>query len=136
MECIDLGSGFGQKGRMIFDGVWVVSIDPKNRIVDAVADAVSSQSIRHLHYAAHTQRPQGGVVEGGRTADVRDSDAGGSIISPSCCGMFGTLQAGGATGGCYAPLLFLLKMVTGFLIQQALFATTISPQSSGRRGLP
>jgi hypothetical protein len=37
VECIDLGSSFGCKGGMLFDGVWVISIDPEDRIIETVA---------------------------------------------------------------------------------------------------
>src|SRR6202165_2815181 len=37
VECIDLGSGFGCKGGMLPDGVWVISIDPEDRIIETVA---------------------------------------------------------------------------------------------------
>jgi hypothetical protein len=40
VECIDLGSGFGRKGGVLFDGVWVESIDPEHGIVETIADAV------------------------------------------------------------------------------------------------
>src|SRR5271166_7156464 len=40
VECIDLSPTFGCKGGMLFDGVWVVSIDPEDGIVETVADAV------------------------------------------------------------------------------------------------
>jgi hypothetical protein len=56
--------------------VWVISIDPEDRIIETVADAVSPRIIRHLHHSAHTKRPQSGGVEGGGTADVCDSNAG------------------------------------------------------------
>src|ERR1700722_4868742 len=76
VECIDFGSSFGCKGGMLFDGVGGISIDPEDRIIEAVADAVCPRVIGHLHHSAHTKRPQSGVVEGGGTADVCDSNAG------------------------------------------------------------
>jgi hypothetical protein len=45
VECIDLGSSLGRKGGMLFDGVWVISIDPEDRIIETVADAVSSRVV-------------------------------------------------------------------------------------------
>src|SRR5438270_6737615 len=60
---------------MLFDGVWVVSIDPEDGIVDTVADAVGPHVIGNLHHSAHAKRFQSRVVEGGGTADVRDSNA-------------------------------------------------------------
>jgi hypothetical protein len=76
VECVDLGSSFGCKGVTLFDGVWVISIDPEDGIIETVADAVSPRVIGHLHNSAHTKRPQSDVVEGGGTADVCDSNAG------------------------------------------------------------
>jgi hypothetical protein len=61
---------------MLFDRVWVISIDPEEWIIETVADAVSPRVIGHLYNSAHTKLPQSGVVEGGGTADVCDSNAG------------------------------------------------------------
>jgi hypothetical protein len=61
---------------MLFDGVWVISIDPEDGIIETVADAVSPRAVGHLHHSAHSKRSQSGVVEGGGTANVCDSNAG------------------------------------------------------------
>jgi hypothetical protein len=45
VECIDLGSSFGCKGGMLFDGVWVISIDPEDKMIETVADAVSPRVV-------------------------------------------------------------------------------------------
>jgi hypothetical protein len=64
VESLDLGSRFGCKGGMLLNGVWVISIYPEDRILEAIADAVSSLVIGHLHHSAHTKRPQRRVIEG------------------------------------------------------------------------
>jgi hypothetical protein len=76
VESIDLSPSFGCKGGMLFDGVWMISINPEDRIIETIADAVSPRIIGHLHHSAHTKRPQGGVIERGGTADVCDPNAG------------------------------------------------------------
>src|ERR1700722_20645745 len=64
VECIDFGSSFSSKGSMLFDGVWVISIDPEDRIIEAVADAVRPRVIGHLHHSAHTKGARRRAVEG------------------------------------------------------------------------
>jgi len=41
VESIDLSPSFGCKGGMLFDGVWMISINPEDRIIETIADAVS-----------------------------------------------------------------------------------------------
>ena len=53
VECIDFGSSFGCKGGMLFDGVWMISIDPEDRIIEAIADAVSPRVIGQPLGSAH-----------------------------------------------------------------------------------
>jgi hypothetical protein len=76
VECIDHSSSFRCEGGMLFDGVWMISINPEDRMVKTVADAVNPRSIGHLHHTAHANRPQSGVIEGGGTTDVCDPNAG------------------------------------------------------------
>src|ERR1700722_21029166 len=45
VECIDFGSSFGCKGSMLFDGVWGISIDPEDRIIEAVEDRVGARAV-------------------------------------------------------------------------------------------
>jgi hypothetical protein len=49
----------------------VEAVDPENRILDAIADAVVSGK---LHRPAETKRAQGRIVKDGRSRNVRDAD--------------------------------------------------------------
>jgi hypothetical protein len=61
---------------MLFDRVWVVSIDPEDGIVETVTNPVGPHVMRYLHHATHAKRLQGRVIEDGGAADVRDPNAG------------------------------------------------------------
>jgi hypothetical protein len=50
-------------------------INPENRVVDAVADAIGSVVLRKLYYTTQAEGTQSRVVKGGGTSDVRNSDA-------------------------------------------------------------
>jgi hypothetical protein len=41
VEGIDFGLALGDKGCVLFDGVWMVPIDPEDRIIYTVSDCVS-----------------------------------------------------------------------------------------------
>jgi hypothetical protein len=60
----------------------MMSINPEDRIIETVADAVSSYTIRDLHHPAYTKRAQRRVLEDGGMANVRNSNAGVVNHSP------------------------------------------------------
>jgi hypothetical protein len=60
---------------MLLHAMLVKAVDPKDRVFDAVTDAVGPFVLGHLHQPTHTKRAQSSVVECGGTNDVRDSNA-------------------------------------------------------------
>src|ERR1019366_2743094 len=67
MKCVDLLPAFGREGVMLLYGVRVESIDPEDRKLETVANAVGPHVIGHLHHSAHSKRFQSRVVEDGGT---------------------------------------------------------------------
>jgi hypothetical protein len=55
-ERVNLGPAFGRKSGVLSDGVWVVTINPKHRMVHAIADAVCSHTLGHLPNSAQAKR--------------------------------------------------------------------------------
>ena len=47
MESIDFGLGLGDKGCVLFDGVWMVTINPEDWIVYTVSDRISPRILGH-----------------------------------------------------------------------------------------
>ena len=77
---------------MLFDGVRMKSINPEDRVVEAVADAVGPDVIGDLPYSVQTKRTQSRVIEFGGTADIRNADS--SVVNhhdPSYA--YGTVMA-------------------------------------------
>jgi hypothetical protein len=60
---------------MLFDGMRVVAIDPKDRILNTVANAIATHIIGHLPHPAHAKCCQGCIVEIGGTANVRAANS-------------------------------------------------------------
>jgi hypothetical protein len=75
VESIDLGAALGCERRMLLHAVWVKAVDPENRVIDSIANAVGTVVLRKLHNPAKAERAQGSIVEGGGTGDVGDTDA-------------------------------------------------------------
>jgi len=48
VESIDLGAAFGGEGRMLFHAVGVKAVNPENRVIDTVADAIRSIGLGDL----------------------------------------------------------------------------------------
>jgi hypothetical protein len=86
VESIDFGLALGDKGCVLFDGVWMVTINPEDWIVYAVSDRVSPRILGQLHRPPHAERAQSGVVKSGGTADIRDSNASVIYHPPLSCG--------------------------------------------------
>ena len=76
VEGVDLCAALRREGGVLPRAVRVEAVNPENRTVDAVPDAISSFVLGKLHDAAEAKYPQGSVIEGGGPDDVRDSNAG------------------------------------------------------------
>ena len=73
---VDLGAALGSEGRMLLHAVRMKAVDPENRMLVTIADAVSSIILGNLHNPSETERAESGIVEGRRSsANVRDADA-------------------------------------------------------------
>ena len=51
VESIDFGLALGDEGCVLFDGVWMVTINPEDRIVYTASDRVSPRILGQLHRA-------------------------------------------------------------------------------------
>ena len=76
VERVDLGAICGREGRVLLDAMRVKAVDPEDRIVDAVADAIGAVVRGKLHDPTQTECAQRRIVECGGAGDVRDTDAG------------------------------------------------------------
>src|SRR5215472_9307343 len=76
MKRVDLGATPGGEGGVLLHTVRVKAVNPENRVVDAVPNAVDSGALGKLHDPGEAKGAQSRIVKSGRTADVRDSDAG------------------------------------------------------------
>jgi hypothetical protein len=75
VESIDFGLALGNKGCVLFDGVWMVTINPEDWVLYTVSDRVSPRILGQLHRPPHAKCAQSGIVKSGGTADIRDSNA-------------------------------------------------------------
>jgi hypothetical protein len=51
------------------------AVNPENRVVDTIADAIRSVVLGDLRDPTEPERAQNYIVKGGGTGDVRDTDA-------------------------------------------------------------
>ena len=75
VKSVYLSSAPGREGRMLLHSMWMKAVDPENRIIDTIAHAISPVVVGNLHDSAMTESAQSGIVKGGGTGDVRDSNA-------------------------------------------------------------
>src|SRR5438552_10732577 len=61
---------------MLLHAMWVKAVNPENRVIDPIANAISPVVLGELHDPAEAERAQSRIVKGGGTADVRDSNPG------------------------------------------------------------
>jgi hypothetical protein len=54
--------------------MWVKAVNPENRIIDSIANAVGPVVLRKLHEPAEAERAQRCIIKDGGTADIRDTD--------------------------------------------------------------
>jgi hypothetical protein len=55
--------------------MWVKAVDPEDRVIDTIADAIGSVVRGKLLDPAEAERTQSPIVKGGRMFNVRDSNA-------------------------------------------------------------
>jgi hypothetical protein len=75
VEGVNLGAVPGCEGRMLLHTMWVETVNPENRVIDAIADAIGRVVLRKLHYATQAECAQSRIVKCCGTGDVRDTNA-------------------------------------------------------------
>jgi len=74
VESIDLGAAFGRERRVLFHVMGVKAVNPENRVIDTIADAIRPVFLGNLRDPAEPERAQNYIVKGGGARDVRDTD--------------------------------------------------------------
>jgi hypothetical protein len=59
----------------LLHAVWVKAVNPENREIDAITDAVGPVVLGKLHNPTKTECAQSRIVKSGGTGNVRDSNA-------------------------------------------------------------
>jgi hypothetical protein len=75
VEGVDGGAIFGYEGRVLFHAMRMESVNPENRVIDAIADAIGPIVIRKLHDPPQSEGAQSHIVKGSGSRDVRDTDS-------------------------------------------------------------
>jgi hypothetical protein len=75
VEGLDLGAAPGREGRMLLHAMGVKAVDPEDRVIDTIADAVGPHVFGKLHGPAKAERAQGCIIESSGTGHVCDADA-------------------------------------------------------------
>jgi len=55
--------------------MWVETVNPENRVIDAIADAIGPVVLRKLHNATRAECAQSRIVKRCGTGDVRNTNA-------------------------------------------------------------
>jgi hypothetical protein len=76
IKSVDPSPAAGRESCVLADGVRMVTIDPKDRIIHAVADSIRPHAIGQLHHAAQAKRTKRCVIKRGGTPDMCHSNAG------------------------------------------------------------
>src|SRR5262249_24390930 len=76
VECVDLRPALGDEGGVLPDRVRVQAVNPKHRVIHAIADAIAAYPVWDLADAAQSERGQRGIIKGGGAAHVGDAYAG------------------------------------------------------------
>src|ERR1700677_2647150 len=61
---------------MLLHAVWVKAVNPEDREIDTVADAIGPVVLGKLHDPVESECAQSRIVKGGGKRDVHDSNAG------------------------------------------------------------
>jgi len=56
MKSVDFGMAFCREGRLLFNAMWMEPVNPENRIIGTVADAIDSVAVGKLHGAVQAKR--------------------------------------------------------------------------------
>ena len=75
VEGVNLGAVPGREGRMLLHSMWVKAVNPENRVIDTIADAIGPVVLRKLHDPVQAKCVQSRIVKGRGPGDVRDTDA-------------------------------------------------------------
>ena len=75
MEGLDLGAVPGREGRMLLNAMWVKAVNPEDRVIDTITDAISPVVLGELRDPPEAERAQSRIVKGGGTTDVPNSNA-------------------------------------------------------------
>jgi hypothetical protein len=73
---VDLATVPGHEGCMLLHAMWVEAVDPEDRVIDTLADAIGPIVRGKLLDPTEAERTQSPIVKGGRMFNVRDSNAG------------------------------------------------------------
>jgi hypothetical protein len=74
VEGVNPGTVPGHEGRMLLRFMWVKAVDPEDRVIDAIADAIGPV-LRKLHDPVQAKCAQSRIVKSRGPDDVRDTDA-------------------------------------------------------------
>src|SRR5450432_1757057 len=74
VEGVDLSAVTGREGRMLLHAMGVKAINPEDRVIDTIADAIGPV-LGNLDHPAGAERAQSRIVKGGGTGDVCDANA-------------------------------------------------------------
>jgi hypothetical protein len=69
---------------MLLHAVWVKAVNPENREINTIADAIGPIALWKLHYSTEAECAQSRIIKDGGTGNVRYSNAG--VIDH--CGIF------------------------------------------------
>jgi hypothetical protein len=75
VEGVNLGAVLACERRMLLHTMWVETVNPENRVIDAIADAIGSVVLRKVHNATQAECAQSRIVKRCGTGDVRDTNA-------------------------------------------------------------
>jgi hypothetical protein len=72
---VDLGAALSSEGRMLPHTVGMKAVNPEDRVLDTIADAISPIVLGNLHNPAEAERTKSGIVKSRRPANVGNADS-------------------------------------------------------------
>jgi hypothetical protein len=75
VEGVNLRAVPGREGRVLLRSMGMKAVDPENRVIGAIADAIGPVVLRKLHDPVPAKCAQSRIVKGRRPGDVCDTDA-------------------------------------------------------------
>jgi hypothetical protein len=99
VEGVNFGTVPGGKRRMLLHAVWMKAVNPENREINTIANAIGPIVPRKLHHSTEAKCAQSRIIKDGRTGNVRDSDAGmidhcGILRTSTGCRLFSSNYSG------------------------------------------